>query len=296
MTVQRPGWPDAHDERQRLTRPAVSIAGARRRTRVFLDALVPPAAAEAADTVVLVVSELVTNALLHGGGTCTVELTALPDGIEVAVHDPSPQPPRMRTPALTDGTAGFGWPMVDQRARTTAVTPGPYGGKKRSSPSSPGSEGHRCTRVSGRLVSPRQPVNLQRDRRPDCEARGCRARRRFVSKRGLARSGSGRADDRRFRGYALPVARISPLKATAQPSFQLASPESGCLMPPAPCTRGQDGSFYRCGASMCRRMVVPRSGVERISTRSQSWCTSHRPRPPIWFASGRLRPVIASGM
>lgn len=89
-------------------RPAVSIAGARRRARVFLDALVPPATAEAADTVVLVVSELVTNALLHGGGTCAVELTAHPDGIEVAVHDPSPQPPRMRTPDLTDGTAGFG--------------------------------------------------------------------------------------------------------------------------------------------------------------------------------------------
>ncbi|AKL64247.1 MULTISPECIES: ATP-binding protein [Streptomyces] len=110
-------------------RPAVSVASARRRARSFLDALVPPATAEAADTVVLVVSELVTNALLHGGGTCAVELTAHPDGIEVAVHDPSPQPPRMRTPDLIEGTGGFGWPMVNSLARTTAVTPGPYGGK-----------------------------------------------------------------------------------------------------------------------------------------------------------------------
>lgn len=50
------------------------------------------------------------------------------------------------------------------------------------------------------------------------------------------------------------------------------------------------------GTSMWRRMVVPWSGVERISTRSQSWCASHRPRPPLWFASGRVRPAITSEM
>lgn len=77
-------------------RAALSVAGARRRAWLFLAALVPPATAEAADSVVLVVSELVTNALLHGGGTCVAEPTAHPEDIEVAVHDPSPQPPRMR--------------------------------------------------------------------------------------------------------------------------------------------------------------------------------------------------------
>ncbi|WP_329402896.1 ATP-binding protein [Streptomyces virginiae] len=111
------------------THPAVSVAGARQSARDFLGALVPPTTAEAADTVVLIVSELVTNALLHGGGTCAVELTAHVDGIEVAVHDPSPRPPRMRTPDLTDGTRDFGWPMVNHLAHTTAVTPGPIGGK-----------------------------------------------------------------------------------------------------------------------------------------------------------------------
>ncbi|WP_030557095.1 ATP-binding protein [Streptomyces exfoliatus] len=106
-----------------------SIAGARDSAREFLEGLVPALASEAAETVVLVVSELVTNALRHGGGTCTLNLTAHPDSIEVAVHDPSPQVPRMRTPDLNDGTGGFGWPMVNRLAHTTAVTRQPTGGK-----------------------------------------------------------------------------------------------------------------------------------------------------------------------
>lgn len=103
-------------------RSTASVAGARESTRDFLDRLVHPLAAEAADTVVLVVSELVTNALRHGGGTCTLDLSAHPDSIEVAVHDHSPRTPRMRTPDLNGGTGGFGWPMVNRLARTTAVT------------------------------------------------------------------------------------------------------------------------------------------------------------------------------
>jgi anti-sigma regulatory factor (Ser/Thr protein kinase) len=86
-------------------------------------------AAEAADTVVLVVSELVTNALRHGGGACTLDLTAHPDSIEVTVHDRSPEMPRTRTPDLDDGTGGFGWPMVNRLARATAVTRPATGGK-----------------------------------------------------------------------------------------------------------------------------------------------------------------------
>ncbi|MFF4582714.1 ATP-binding protein [Streptomyces sp. NPDC001373] len=75
------------------------------------DRLVRPIEAEAAGTVVPVVSELVTNALRHADGTCTLDLTAHPDSIDVAVHDLSPQAPRMRTPDLNGGTGGFGWPI-----------------------------------------------------------------------------------------------------------------------------------------------------------------------------------------
>ncbi|MCX5078626.1 ATP-binding protein [Streptomyces sp. NBC_00513] len=110
-------------------RPVTSIAGARESARRFLEDLLPVIAAEVAETVVLVVSELVTNALRHGGGTATMSLTAYPDGIEVAVHDSSPQAPRMRTPDLNGGTGGFGWPMVNRPAQATTVTCRPSGGK-----------------------------------------------------------------------------------------------------------------------------------------------------------------------
>ncbi|MEV7443953.1 ATP-binding protein [Streptomyces sp. NPDC091204] len=110
-------------------RSAASVAGARDSTRDFLERLLRPLPAETADTVVLVVSELVTNALRHAGGTFALDLTAHPDSIEVAVHDTSPQTPRMRTPDLNGGTGGFGWPMVNRLARATSVTRRPSGGK-----------------------------------------------------------------------------------------------------------------------------------------------------------------------
>lgn len=68
----------------------------------------PVVDSETADTAVLVVSERVTNALRHGGGTYTLRLTTHPDTIEVAVDDPSSQAPHMRTPDLNDGTGGGG--------------------------------------------------------------------------------------------------------------------------------------------------------------------------------------------
>ncbi|MEV6537374.1 ATP-binding protein [Streptomyces sp. NPDC051639] len=105
-----------------------SIARARESARSFLEGI-GPIGDDAATSVVLVVSELVTNALRHGGGAYPLDLVAHPDSIEVAVHDHSSQAPRMRTPEL-NGTGGFGWPMVNRLARATAVTPRrPSGGK-----------------------------------------------------------------------------------------------------------------------------------------------------------------------
>ncbi|MFF4850532.1 ATP-binding protein [Streptomyces sp. NPDC001194] len=116
--------------RRTAPRPLAAVAEARRAARRFLEALGEPAVGrEQADTVVLVVSELVTNALRHGGGAYTLRLTAHPHCIEVAVEDPSPRLPRTRTPDLVDGTGGFGWHMVNDLSLATVVTPGPEGGK-----------------------------------------------------------------------------------------------------------------------------------------------------------------------
>ncbi|EGE40128.1 ATP-binding protein [Streptomyces griseus] len=111
-------------------RLTATAAGAREGARNFLEALRDPATTpETAEAVLLVVSELVTNALRHGGGTYTLRLTAHPDLIEVAVSDLSPQPPHMRDPDLTGATGGFGWRTVTHLARTTAVIRRPTGGK-----------------------------------------------------------------------------------------------------------------------------------------------------------------------
>ena len=108
-------------------RSATSVAGARECARDFRGGLLRPIAAEEAGAVVLVVSEPITNALRHG--TCTLAVTAHPDSIEVSVHRDSPKAPRMRASDLNGGTGGFGWPMVDCLARTTAVTRRAAGGK-----------------------------------------------------------------------------------------------------------------------------------------------------------------------
>lgn len=111
-------------------RSAISVADGRDAARAFLEALRrPEIATETADTVVLVVSELVTNALRHGGGSFNLHLNAHPDTVEVAVDDASPRTPLMRTPDLNWGTGGFGWPMANRLARATAVTRRPNGGK-----------------------------------------------------------------------------------------------------------------------------------------------------------------------
>ncbi|MFD8440254.1 ATP-binding protein [Streptomyces microflavus] len=109
----------------------------------------------------LVVSELVTNGLRHGG-SWTLRLTAHPGLIEVAVSDLSPQAPRMRNPDLTGATGGFGWRMVNHLSRTTTVTHQPSGEKTvsaflrrahRATSPLPGS--HQIPRRTGVLVSDR---------------------------------------------------------------------------------------------------------------------------------------------
>ncbi|MFI1154558.1 ATP-binding protein [Streptomyces sp. NPDC020817] len=76
-----------------------AAAGARQAARAFRESLGQLAfGPEQAGTVVLVVSELVTNALRHGGGACTLCLTAHPSCVEVAVEDPSTRIPRRGPP------------------------------------------------------------------------------------------------------------------------------------------------------------------------------------------------------
>ncbi|MDQ0779847.1 anti-sigma regulatory factor (Ser/Thr protein kinase) [Streptomyces aurantiacus] len=108
---------------------ADSIRRARETARAFAVGLTPAPDPSLADTLVLMVSELATNALRHGGGRYTLELSADPNTVTAAVSDLSPAPPRERTPDLNGDTGGFGWHMIRHLAGHLAISPGPGRGK-----------------------------------------------------------------------------------------------------------------------------------------------------------------------
>ncbi|MFG2137692.1 ATP-binding protein [Streptomyces sp. NPDC048650] len=105
-----------------------AAATAREAAGEFLAALRPPMCDDAADTVVLVVSELVTNAVRHaGGGACTLRLAVCGDAVVVSVSDSSPAGPVGRSPDTDGEGGGFGWPMVRRLALATSVCATPQG-------------------------------------------------------------------------------------------------------------------------------------------------------------------------
>ena len=81
-----------------------------------------------AEDVLLVVSELVTNALRHAGGVTGMRVALTREGVEVTVRDASGERPAARG---RDGDwlpGGYGWPMVSRLAEV-AVIPLGAGGK-----------------------------------------------------------------------------------------------------------------------------------------------------------------------
>ncbi|MEU5364084.1 ATP-binding protein [Streptomyces sp. NPDC005925] len=81
----------------------------------------------------LVVSELVTNAIRHGGGLAGFDARVVEDGVRIAVHDRSDiVPPVAYGPgSLPPGQlgSGYGWPLIIRLAREIGVDRRPGGGK-----------------------------------------------------------------------------------------------------------------------------------------------------------------------
>ncbi|MFF3918519.1 ATP-binding protein [Streptomyces sp. NPDC001852] len=91
----------------------------------------PAAAAGTVETLALVVSELSTDALRHGGGRYTLELTFTAEAVNAAVSDLNPAPSRERAPDLDGRAGGFGWPMVRRLTSKVTIAPRPGQGKAR---------------------------------------------------------------------------------------------------------------------------------------------------------------------
>ncbi|MEV5015795.1 ATP-binding protein [Streptomyces sp. NPDC053780] len=78
----------------------------------------------------LVVSELVTNAIRHGDGLAGFEVRPTPEGLWIAVHDHSAVVPRaVYAFPTTHPGGGYGWPLVARLARDIAVNLREGGGK-----------------------------------------------------------------------------------------------------------------------------------------------------------------------
>ncbi|GAB2575802.1 hypothetical protein GCM10027168_05960 [Streptomyces capparidis] len=106
-----------------------TIAAAREAAAAYALALAadtPARAPGARDNLLLVVSELVTNAVRHAPGPCVLHLSHSRAGVRVVVSDTSRTLPRVRE-ADPAGGGGLGWPLVRLLARRAGAVPRPDG-------------------------------------------------------------------------------------------------------------------------------------------------------------------------
>lgn len=93
-----------------------------RTARELVRGLVDPTLAELVDVVELLVTELVTNSIVHAASAPRVEVELRPDRVRVAVHDADPTVPRQRVPDL-DRPGGRGLLLLDDLATRWGVDP-----------------------------------------------------------------------------------------------------------------------------------------------------------------------------
>lgn len=124
----------------RTARPPLAIttaAAARRRVRTLVGerwrSPAGPAAEEAVIDLLLVVSELVTNAIRHGGGLAAFDVGLTPTGVRLSVRDHSAEVPvdvhgHGALPRAHEGN-GYGWPLINRLSREVRVVRHAAGGK-----------------------------------------------------------------------------------------------------------------------------------------------------------------------
>ncbi|MFC5204708.1 ATP-binding protein [Streptomyces kaempferi] len=88
---------------------------------------------EAVVDLLLVVSELVTNAIRHGDGLVGFRATPTEEGVRLDVRDNSDVVPAgaFGLASVPEGYRpnGYGWPLINRLAREITVEPSPGGGK-----------------------------------------------------------------------------------------------------------------------------------------------------------------------
>ncbi|MEU9143907.1 ATP-binding protein [Streptomyces sp. NPDC048349] len=104
----------------------MTAAGARTRVSSLLEQSGISLDGVAAADALLVTSELVTNAIRHGGGI-TAMSSHLADGtLHLSVSDANPRPPAART-GSPQHPGGYGWPLVQRLAQRVTISTHPAG-------------------------------------------------------------------------------------------------------------------------------------------------------------------------
>ncbi|MFE4214932.1 ATP-binding protein [Streptomyces sp. NPDC056844] len=100
---------------------------ARRAAVAFLRRTRPALAPDRHDDVLLIVSELVTNAVRHARGPSALTLSITAGTLDIAVTDCSCVPPAPRAPDLTHGTGGMGLHIAEDLGARVFTEPVPGG-------------------------------------------------------------------------------------------------------------------------------------------------------------------------
>ncbi|MFF9978555.1 ATP-binding protein [Streptomyces erythrochromogenes] len=82
----------------------------------------------ALDTALLLISELVTNAVRHTSGGCMLEVCLVSDGIDIEVTDTSDAEPETSRPDRR-GEGGWGWHLVNRLGTDVGIRHHAAGGK-----------------------------------------------------------------------------------------------------------------------------------------------------------------------
>ena len=110
-----------------LSPTAASVALARRWSH---DVLVRVGAPELSDTMALLVSELVSNVVLHARTPCSLSIGESSGRIRVEVEDGSDRMPGLKARNDPLAQSGRGMQLVDGLSAAYGVDPQPMGGKR----------------------------------------------------------------------------------------------------------------------------------------------------------------------